>query len=65
MTFQVLFLFCGFSACELLGGKRAVLFGLSEPKYKYAVDEYNRGYRRGCAVFNSTPMLYASRDVQD
>ncbi|XP_067421497.1 protein FAM177B [Emydura macquarii macquarii] len=29
-------------ACEFLGGKLATLFGLNEPKYQYAIDEYYR-----------------------
>lgn len=62
--FQVLFFFCVFSACELLEGKRAAPFGLNEPKCEYAVEEYNRGYGRRCALLNSTPMLYATRDVK-
>lgn len=29
-------------ACEFLGGKIVTLFGLNEPKYQYAIDEYYR-----------------------
>ncbi|KYO43545.1 protein FAM177B isoform A [Alligator mississippiensis] len=31
-----------FFTCEFLGGKLATLFGLNEPKYQYAIDEYYR-----------------------
>ncbi|XP_061482419.1 protein FAM177B isoform X2 [Rhineura floridana] len=31
-----------FFTCEFLGGKLATLFGLTEPKYQYAIDEYYR-----------------------
>ncbi|XP_053316003.1 protein FAM177B [Spea bombifrons] len=31
-----------FFTCEVLGGKLANLFGLNEPKYQYAIDEYHR-----------------------
>lgn len=56
--FQVLFFFCVFSACELLEGKRAAPFGLNEPKYEYAVEEYNRGYGRRCALLYSYALCH-------
>ncbi|XP_038616773.1 protein FAM177B [Tachyglossus aculeatus] len=31
-----------FSTCEFLGGRLATFFGLNEPKYQYALDEYYR-----------------------
>ncbi|XP_019405065.1 PREDICTED: protein FAM177B-like isoform X1 [Crocodylus porosus] len=31
-----------FFTCEFLGGKLATLFGLNEPKYQHAIDEYYR-----------------------
>ncbi|KAE8600429.1 hypothetical protein XENTR_v10013246 [Xenopus tropicalis] len=30
------------SACDFLGGRLATLFGLTVPKYQYAIDEYDR-----------------------
>ncbi|XP_065256364.1 protein FAM177B [Emys orbicularis] len=33
-------------ACEFLGGKLAMLFGLNEPKYQYAIDEYYRTQKK-------------------
>lgn len=38
----VIFFLHAFTACEFLGGKLATLFGLNEPKYQYAIDEYYR-----------------------
>ncbi|CAM4538167.1 protein FAM177B [Lepidochelys kempii] len=32
--------------CEFLGGKLATLFGLNEPKYQYAIDEYYRTQKK-------------------
>ncbi|CAM5102890.1 unnamed protein product [Eretmochelys imbricata] len=32
--------------CEFLGGKLATLFGLNEPKYQYAIDEYYRSQKK-------------------
>ncbi|XP_008821972.1 protein FAM177B [Nannospalax galili] len=31
-----------FSTCEFLGGRFAVFFGLTEPKYQYVLNEYYR-----------------------
>ncbi|XP_066479465.1 protein FAM177B [Tiliqua scincoides] len=36
-----------FFTCEFLGGKLATLFGLNEPKYQYAINEYYRTQRQG------------------
>lgn len=36
-----------FFTCEFLGGKLATLFGLNEPKYQYAIDEYYRTQKQG------------------
>ncbi|KAJ7341043.1 hypothetical protein JRQ81_004715 [Phrynocephalus forsythii] len=35
-----------FFTCEFLGGKFAALFGLTEPKYQYAIDEYYRTQKK-------------------
>ncbi|XP_032640258.1 protein FAM177B [Chelonoidis abingdonii] len=32
--------------CEFLGEKLATLFGLNEPKYQYAIDEYYRAQKK-------------------
>ncbi|XP_034622895.1 protein FAM177B [Trachemys scripta elegans] len=32
--------------CEFLGGKLAMFFGLNEPKYQYAIDEYYRTQKK-------------------
>ncbi|NXC50697.1 F177B protein, partial [Penelope pileata] len=61
MMFLLLFFFCAFSACEFLGGKLAALFGLNEPKYRYAVEEYYRTQRevnKTCIMFRSTERMY-------
>lgn len=31
-----------FSTCEFLGGRLAVIFGLTQPKYQYVLNEYHR-----------------------
>ncbi|XP_062981659.1 protein FAM177B [Elgaria multicarinata webbii] len=36
-----------FFTCEFLGGKLATFFGLNEPKYQYAIDEYYRTQKEG------------------
>uniref|UniRef100_A0A8D2JN06 Family with sequence similarity 177 member B n=1 Tax=Sciurus vulgaris TaxID=55149 RepID=A0A8D2JN06_SCIVU len=33
---------CSFSTCEFLGGRFAVFFGLTQPKYQYVLNEYHR-----------------------
>ncbi|XP_075398768.1 protein FAM177B [Tenrec ecaudatus] len=36
------------SACEFLGGRFAIFFGLDQPKYQYVVNEYYRTQHKEC-----------------
>lgn len=52
-------------ACEFLGGKLAALFGLNEPKYQYAIDEYYQAQKQVNVGQGAKPegVLFALRMV--
>ncbi|XP_014650199.1 PREDICTED: protein FAM177B [Ceratotherium simum simum] len=37
-----------FSTCEFLGGRLAIFFGLTQPKYQYMLNEYYRTQNKEC-----------------